>query len=235
MTWTVADVMTRDVVVVEPEEDFKTCVRLLNRHRISALPVVDRAARRLLGVVSESDLLAKERDRDSRPSLLSGRWLAEQAAASRTAGDVMTAPAIAIGPDATLPDAARLMYRKGVKRLPVVDPTGGVVGIVSRADLLKTFMRSDESIRHDVLEDLLRKSLFIDPSVVDVTVDRGLVRIAGELETKSLAELVVRMIGRIEGTVGVESRLTYRLDDTRLHVEGPAGALQLSAQERAPR
>jgi CBS domain-containing protein len=235
MSWVVADVMTRDVVAIEADEDFKTCVRLLNRHRISALPVVEHATRRLIGVVSESDLLAKERGRDSAPPLGPARWLADQVAAARTASDLMTSPAIAIGPEARLPDAARLMYRKGVKRLPVVDGEGRLVGILSRADLLKTFMRSDELIRNDVREDLLRKSLFIEPSAVDVQVDGGLVRIAGELETKSLADLVVRMIGRIEGTVGVESRLTWKFDDTRLHVEEPAGSLQLSAQERAPR
>lgn len=226
--------MTRDVVVVEADDDFKTCVRLLNRHRISALPVVQRGTRRLVGVVSESDLLAKERERGMRPSFLAGRWIVEQGAAS-TAGELMTAPPITVGAASALPDAARLMYRKGVRRLPVVDAANNVIGIVSRADLLKPFIRSDESIRTDVVDDLLLKSLSIDPRTVDVTVDRGLVKIAGELETSSLAELVVRMIGRIEGTVGVESRLTYRFDDSRLHVEGPAGALQLSAQERAAR
>ena len=223
--------MTEDVVVVEPDDDFKTCVRLLRLHRISALPVVDPQTRRLIGVVSESDLLAKERERNLKPTL-TGRWMAEHVIAARNARDVMTSPAIAISPAASLPDAARLMHRKGVKRLPVVDESGGVVGIVSRADLLKTFMRTDEAIRRDIVDDLLMKSLSIDPAGVDVKVDRGVVQIRGELESKSLAELVVRMIGRLEGIVGVESGLTYRFDDSRLRVEVPAGAFQLSAQER---
>lgn len=235
MGWIVADVMTKDVVVVEAEDDFKTCVRLIHRHRISALPVVDPVTRRLVGVLSESDLLAKERERDSRPVLPPARWIADQVAAARNAGDLMTSPAVSISPTATVAEAARLMYRKGVKCLPVVDAAGGVVGVVSRSDLLKTFMRSDESIRTDILEDLLRRSLFIEPSAVDVQVDHGLVRIGGQLETKSLVDLVVRMIGRIEGTVGVDSRLAYRFDDTRLRVDEPPGALQLSAQERASR
>lgn len=234
MSWTVADVMTKEVVLVEADDDFKTCVRLLNRHRISALPVVQRGTRRVVGVVSESDLLAKERERGVKAPFLTGRWVVDQAAA-RTAGDLMTSPAITVGPGCPLPDAARLMYRKGVKRLPVVDGANDVIGIVSRADLLKPFIRSDESIRVDVVDDLLLQSLSIDPRTVDVSVDRGLVRIGGEVETRSLADLVVRMIGRIEGTVGVDSHLTYRFDDSRLHVETPAGALQLSAQERAPR
>ena len=223
--------MTEDVVVVEPDDDFKTCVRLLRLHRISALPVVEHETGRLIGVVSESDLLAKERERNLKPSL-TGRWIADQVTAARSAGDVMTSPAIAISPTASLPDAARLMYRKGVKRLPVVDEAGSVVGIVSRSDLLKTFMRDDEAIRRDILDDLLMRSLSIDPATVDLKVERGVVRIGGELESKSLAELVSRMIGRIEGTVGVESRLTYRFDDSRLRLEVPTGALQLAAQER---
>ena len=225
--------MTKDVVVVEADDDFKTCVRLLNQHRISALPVVERGTRRLVGILSESDLLAKERERGAKPALLTGRWIVEQVAAARTAGDMMTSPAIATWPASPLPDAARLMYRKGVKRLPVVDQANNVIGIVSRADLLKPFMRDDDAIRTDIVDDLLFKSLAIDPSTVDVTVERGLVRIGGQVETKSLADLVVRMIARVEGTVGVESRLSFRFDDSRLHLEAPAGALQLSAQERA--
>ena len=235
MSWTVSDVMTRDVVVVEADDDFKTCVRLLNSHRIGAVPVVVRGTRRLLGIVSETDLLARERERGAKPSLLGARWIAEPVPTAPTAGDLMTSPAIAVGPASALPDAARLMDRKGIKRLPVVDEANNVIGIVTQSDLLKPFIRDDDSIRTDIVDELLFKSLSIDPSTVDVTVEQGLVRIGGQVETKSLADLIVRMIGRIEGTVGVESRLTFRFDDSRLRIEVPAGALQLAAQERAPR
>lgn len=232
MTWTVADVMTREVVVVEPDEDFKTCVRLLRSNRISALPVVERDSRRLVGVVSESDLLAKEREREVRRPFLGIRWEGDVAAAGRTAGDVMTSPAICVSSTATIPQAARLMYREAVKRLPVVDARGDVVGVVSRSDLLKTFLRGDESIQQDIAEEVLRKALSIDPGTVGIAVDRGVVRLTGNVETRSLADLVARMVERVEGTVAVENQLGWRLDDTKLRVDLPPGALQLSARER---
>ncbi|MGA7911107.1 MAG: CBS domain-containing protein [Candidatus Dormiibacterota bacterium] len=231
MSWTVADVMTKDVVAVSPDEDFKTVARLMNLHEVSALPVVDHAGK-LVGIISESDLLAKERERGANRPLLGLRWNEDNLAAARIAGDVMTSPAICIAPDASIPEAARLMYREAVKRLPVIDQKGDLLGIVSRADLLKTFIRSDESIRRDIIEDVLKKSLSIEPRTVRVNVFNGLVHLSGEVESKSLATLVMRMVERVEGTVAVESKLTSRFDDSRVHVDSPAGALQLSADER---
>jgi CBS-domain-containing membrane protein len=232
MSWTVADVMTRDVVVVAPDDDFKSCVKLLQVHDISALPVVDGQGK-LLGIVSESDLLAKERARDARPPALGIRWTGDLAAAGRTAGEVMTSPAISITASASLPEAARLMYREAVKRLPVTDAEGVLIGIVSRADLLKAFTRSDESIHRDITENIIKKALFIDPRAVHVIVTNGFVRLIGELETKSLCRLLEKMVQRVEGTVGMNSELTYRLDDTHLGVEAPPRSLQLAADERS--
>ncbi|HET9780896.1 MAG TPA: CBS domain-containing protein [Candidatus Dormibacteraeota bacterium] len=234
MSWTVADVMTREVVVVEPDEDFKTCARLLRSNRISALPVVEPRSRRVVGVVSESDLLAKERRRGAKPPFLGLRW-EDDGSGGRTAGDVMTSSAVCVSVTATIPEAARLMYREGVKRLPVIDAKGDLVGIVSRSDLLKTFLRSDESIKEDIAEDVLRNSLSIDPRTVGVEVDRGVVRLSGTIESRSLVALVERMVARVEGTVAVENKLGYRFDDARIRVEEPPGSLQLSAQERSPR
>jgi CBS-domain-containing membrane protein len=231
VSWTVADVMTRDVVVVGPDEDFKSCVKLMNLHEVSALPVVDRDGKPL-GVVSESDLLAKERERGAKRPLLGIRWGEDDAAAGRTAGEMMTRPAICIGPSASIPEAARLMHREAVKRLPVVDSSGVLIGVVSRADLLKTFTRSDESIRRDIVDDVIKKALFIEPKTVHVDVSNGLVRVSGELESKSLCNLLVRMVERIEGTVAVDSTLTYRLDDSRIRAENAPQALQLSADQR---
>jgi CBS-domain-containing membrane protein len=230
MSWTVTDVMTKDVVAVGPGAGFKECVRLLRVHRISALPVISKDCK-LLGIVSEADLLAKEEQRGSEPGgfNLGGNG---RRASAWTAEDLMTSPAIAVGPAASVPEAARLMHRRRIKRLPVIDAEGRLVGIVSRSDLLKTFMRSDESIRREVADQLLRKTLFIDPNEISVEVNDGLVRLSGELETKSLADLVVRLVERAEGTVGVDSNLTYRFDDSSLHVGLPSNALQLSAQER---
>jgi CBS domain-containing protein len=231
MRWTVADVMTKGVVVVAPETDFKTCVRQMQEHHVSALPVVD-SARKLVGIVSEADLLAKERRRGEKEPFLGIRWESDGQAAGRAAGQIMTAPAICISPDASIPQAARVMYWEAVKRLPVVDAKGRVVGIVSRADLLKTFTRSDESIRQELVDDVIARALFLDPKAVKVEVSNGLVKLTGELESRSLARLLVDMSERVEGVVGVDGNLTWRLDDAKLRVEKPPRALQLSADER---
>ncbi len=222
--------MTKDVVTVDPDTNFKDCVNLLRLHGISALPVVNKDGL-LLGIVSEFDLLAKEAERGAKPTTGGGRFK-RKLAAGRTAAYVMTSPAIAIGPDASIAEAARRMHRERVKRLPVVDGTGKLIGITSRFDLLKPFMRSDESIRKEVVDHVLSKVLVIDPKALDIEVRSGLVSLNGELETKSLADLVVRLVESVEGTVGVDSKLTWKLDDTHLGVEPPAGALQLSADER---
>jgi CBS domain-containing protein len=227
MPWTVGDVMTKEVVTVGVNTDFKTCVGLLRAHRISATPVVDGDF--ILGIVSEFDLLLKEEGRDTFGHLK--RRESSQANA-RTAGDVMTHPALCIGSGASITDAARLMHKRAVKRLPVVDAHGRLVGIVSRHDLLKSFLRSDESIRGEVAEDLLARTLWIEQGAVTVSVQDGVVALAGELETKSLADLVTRLVGSVDGVVGVDSRLGFRLDDTHIKAALPPTALQLSATER---
>jgi CBS-domain-containing membrane protein len=229
MPWTVGDVMTKEVVAVGVTTDFKTCVDLLRAHRISAMPVVDGDF--VLGIVSEFDLLLKEEGRDSFTHLK--RRQSTQAKA-RTAGDVMSHPALCIGAGASITDAARLMHKRAVKRLPVVDTQGRLVGIVSRHDLLRSFLRSDESIRREVAEDLLARALWIDQQAVAVEVRDGVVALTGELETKSLADLVTRLVGSVDGVVGVDNGLAFRLDDTHLKAELPPGALQLAASERQP-
>jgi len=225
--WTVGDVMTTEVVTVGVNTDFKACVDLLRANRISAMPVVDGDF--ILGIVSEFDLLLKEEGRDTFAHLK--RRQSSQANA-RTAGDVMTHPALCIGSGASITDAVRLMHKRAIKRLPVVDAHGRLVGIVSRHDLLKSFLRSDESIRLEVSEDLLARALWIDQGAVTVSVQDGVVALAGELETKSLADLVTRLAGSVDGVVGVDSRLGFRLDDTHIKASLPPMALQLSATER---
>jgi CBS domain-containing protein len=229
MPWAVEDVMTKKVVTVGPDTDFKTCVNLLRTHRISAMPVVDGDF--VLGIVSEFDLLLKEEGRDPSAHL---KWRQRGQAEARTAGDVMAHPALCIGAGASITDAARLMHKRTVKRLPVVDAQGRLVGIVSRHDLLRSFLLSDESIRREVAEDLLARALWIDQHAVAVEVRDGVVALTGELETKSLADLVTRLVGSIDGVVGVDNGLAFRLDDTHLKAELPPSALQLAASERQP-
>src|SRR5450759_1866936 len=125
MSWTVGDVMTKDVVTVGPDTDFKACVDLLRVKGVSALPVVD--GDYVLGIVSEHDLLLKEENRD--PEVHLRRHELNQAT-GRTAGDVMHSPALCVGLEASLAEAARLMHKRGVKRLTVLDARGRVDGIV---------------------------------------------------------------------------------------------------------
>ncbi len=213
----VDDVMTRTVVTVRDDAPFKEIVRLMDDYRVSALPVVDERGR-LLGVVSEADLLLKEgREPDAevhRRSFEGRRQRQERAKADATAaGALMTAPAIAVSPRASVGEAARIMHRRGVKRLPVVDEDGAVLGIVSRRDLLHVFLRDDEEIRREVLEGVVGGTLWIEPDTVGVSVHEGVVTLRGELERRSLCSILVGLVQGVDGVVGVRDMLTYRLDD----------------------
>jgi CBS domain-containing protein len=227
MAWNVGDVMTKEVVTVGPQTDFKACVDLLRTRGVSALPVVE--GDYVLGIVSEHDLLLKEEDRGSAAHLKRRETIQ---ARGRTAGDVMHSPALCVGLGASLAEAARLMHKRAVKRLPVLNAGGRLVGIVSRSDLLKTYLRSDESIRREICVDVLEKEMWIDIRAMQVEVKDGVVGITGELETKSLADLVTRLVGSVEGVVGVDSKLTARLDDTHLKPQMPPNAARFSASER---
>jgi CBS domain-containing protein len=126
----------------------------------------------------------------------------------------MTAPVVTVAPDATLGEAARLMHRKGVKRLPVVNGGGKIHGILSRADLLKVFLRDDADIEHEVREDVVRRTLWIDPDTVQVSVHDGVVHLEGQLERRSLIPVLERLVTAVEGVVGVDEHLSFVLDDT---------------------
>jgi CBS-domain-containing membrane protein len=143
----IRDVMTHEVVTVDEHTPFKEITQLLTDCRIGAVPVLDSEAR-VVGVVSEADLLLKEEYPQGPPTgwLLEGhrRRATRAKATGATAVELMTAPAITIRPDASLAEAARLLHRHQIKRLPVLDPAGPLVGIVSRADLLKVFLCSDD-------------------------------------------------------------------------------------------
>jgi CBS domain-containing protein len=216
----VRDVMTRDVVSVDEQTPFTEITRLLTDCCISAVPVLDPDGR-VVGVVSEADLLLKE----EYPEGLQG-WLLEGRhrratrvkAAGATAVELMTAPAITIGPDASVAEAARLLHRHRIKRLPVLDPAGPLLGIVSRADLLKVFLRSDAQIAQEVRQDVLRRALWVDPDTVGVEVDDGVVTLTGRLERRSLIPIAVRLVHGVDGVVEVVDRLGFELDDRMIMV-----------------
>ena len=207
----IKDVMTRDVVTVGPEAPLRDVARILVEHGISGLPVTS-ASRRLLGVVSEADILYKEHD-PTRGRHGLGRRSAAKASAA-TAGDAMTTPAITITPHRAVAEAARLMTEHGVNRLPVVRGEE-LVGIVTRADLVRAFTRSDTEIEREIREDIVRGVLWLEPGIVGVAVERGHVTLSGELDGKSDTLVVERLARRVPGVVDLQSELTWKFDDTR--------------------
>jgi CBS domain-containing protein len=134
----------------------------------------------------------------------------------------MTAPAITIGPDATLGDAARLMHHRTLKRLPVVDPAEKtILGIVSRADLLKVFLRDDAEIARELREDVIRRTLWIDPDTIQIVVRDGIVTMEGQVEHRDLSSFIERLVLETEGVVAVENCLTYHADESTPHAHVP--------------
>ncbi|MFJ8632390.1 CBS domain-containing protein [Streptomyces sp. NPDC093568] len=206
----VRDVMTRDVAVVDRDTAFKDIVRTLQERRVSALPVVDGGGR-VLGVVSEADLLHKEEFRDSDPDRYTQlRRLSDMAkAGSVTAGELMTRPALTVTSDATLAQAARTMARARVKRLPVVDADGRLEGVVSRVDLLKVFLRDDEEIAEEVRREIVAYLFPLPGSAVRVDVLDGVVRLGGRIRDKSLIPVAARLARAVEGVVDV----VFELDE----------------------
>jgi CBS domain-containing protein len=213
MSWKVKSVMTTEVVCVAPGTPFKECVAMIRVHRVGALPVVDESGR-LLGILSESDLLRKEEHSTGRD---------ERRATARTAADAMTRTVISSTPESSLGEAARLMHAASIRHLPITDGEDRLIGIVSRADLLKVFLRSDESIRREIDEVLLPRAFGIPCGGLEVDVREGVVHVGGEVATSSTARLIVAFIGRIEGVVDVEGEVGYRQDDSPVGSTTSAG------------
>ncbi|MEK2479380.1 CBS domain-containing protein [Streptomyces noursei] len=216
----VSDVMTQPVAAVDREAGFKKIVETLRQWRVSALPVVS-AERRVVGVVSEADLLPKEGFREADAERLARLRLSDDVrrAEAVTAGELMTSPAVTVHGDATLAQAARTMARASVKRLPVVDAKGLLVGIVSRADLLKVFLRSDDDLAQEVRQ-LLAKFFAAPTKDLHVEVADGVVTLSGHMRDRSLVPVVARLVRGIEGVVDVAYDVT---GVAPVHI-GPPGA-----------
>ena len=219
MRRTVREHMTQEVVSATPRMTIKDVARLLTATEVSALPVLDDEGR-VLGVVSEADLLLKEeRPEELRHHRrLEGHEIREDRAKleAHTVADVMTAPAITIGPDAMVREAARLMRVRGVKRLPVVDARGGLVGIISRGDVVRIFLRSDADIAREIEQDVLLKTMWMEPGTVAVCVHEGVVVLTGQVERKSLIPILVRLVETVDGVIAVRSDVTYEREDERI-------------------
>lgn len=198
--------MTQDVITVAPGTSLKVVAAMLVEARISGVPVCDGEGR-VLGVVSEADIIWKTQGYHAERSRFL-RWIVDKTGGdfvrldARNAGDAMTAPALTVGPDADVTSAARLMVERRVNRLPVVE-NGRLVGIVTRADLVRAFTRADAEIAAEIRERVLLETMWLDPSAVEVTVEAGDVTLTGEFEEPELVESFVR---RIPGVVSVDCR-----------------------------
>jgi CBS domain-containing protein len=205
----VRDVMTETVYTVDSDTPLKLVATRMLEYGISGMPVVD--GDRVLGVVSETDILFKERVAPDRKGVVD--WLVHYGEDpplakldARTAGEAMTSPAVTVGPDRSVADAATLMLDLRIDRLPVVDGDE-LIGIVTRADLVRAFIRPDEEIEHDIREMGVLRRYWLSPGEVDVAVTDGNVVLSGSVGTPQVADSLVAFAERTPGVVSVESRL----------------------------
>ena len=208
MSATVRDVMTTSVITVCEDTPFKEMAAMLASAHVSAFPVIDPAGR-VIGVVSETDMLIKEADQARHPELFGGlrRGRDREKAAGVTAAQLMTSPPVIIGPDEPVEQAALLMYDRAVNRLPVVDAAGHLVGIVSQVDVLSIFSRPDEQIHHEVTDCLIRQGLLPDPERLQVSVQDGVVTLSGRADSGQTGQDVIEAVQHIEGVVAVRDHL----------------------------
>jgi CBS domain-containing protein len=215
----VRELMTTNVLTIGPEAPLKDVAKILVENRISGLPVCDIEGH-VLGVVSEGDILYKEHDPTE--GRLGGplAWIVEGAspeaavkAGAITAAGAMTSPAVTIAPYESASHAARIMCESGVNRLPVVKDDR-LVGILTRADLVRAFTRTDAEVERELREDVLARTMWIEPGRVDLVVENGAVKLAGRLHTRSDVELLGRLVGRVPGVLAVDSDVHWDVDDT---------------------
>jgi CBS domain-containing protein len=212
MDSTVKDVMSTHVIAVRQDAPYKDMAGMLHQQRVSAFPVLD-DDNKVIGVVSEADLLTKEALQGTVPrTLLSRQERARKQANALTAGDLMTKPPVTIGPDETVSTAARLMFDQRVKRLPVISGDGTLIGIVSRSDVLSVYRRPDADIQHQVSKDLIAGTFRYDPDRFTVTVKDGIVTIEGTPETSMAGLAIIDAARHLEGVVALRDRLSYPQD-----------------------
>lgn len=188
----VRDVMTEPAITICSRATVKDGLRELDRHHVTALPVVAGDGT-LLGIVSEADLLQESVPHDARTHMIPHEE-AEQP--PRRIEDVMSTMSLTVGPDSDLSDAVDLMTSTAVKSLPVLEE-GRVVGVVSRSDVVHLLARSDEQI-HAEIDELLRSA----GVECDLEVDGGHVRLLGlaDPHRSRVAEVVA---GSVPGVMSV--------------------------------
>ncbi len=225
----VRDVMTSPVVTVPPQATVREVADALLRNGVSAVPVVD-ARGHLLGIVSEADLLVKELALGGGAHL---PWVAgkrddvQRRRAALSAVELMSTPVITVHPNTPIRRAAKTMFEKRIKRLPVVSG-GWLMGIVSRSDLLHVYLEPDQKLLRRA-EHMLSKIFGRGAAKLQVAVREGVLTVSGEAATRTEADLVTQLLCQLEGTVGVQSRVTFRCDDAltaeirrAAHLESPS-------------
>ncbi len=218
---TVRAVMTQPAISVRVGTPLKDVAQILLDRRISGLPVVDDGGV-VLGIVSEADFLVKEQGPDAISHRHLARFRGESEAsraqlaklAATTAGEAMTAPAVTITSGTRISEAAAIMTRRGFNRLPVVDD-GRLIGIVTRADLVRAYVRSDEQLARTIREDVLLRILWLDPTLFTVVVRNGSASISGRVERRSMAEMVEGAVGMVPGLIDVHADVTWTMDDSQ--------------------
>lgn len=210
--------MTPGVVSVGPDTSFKEIAQLLAAHDVTSVPVVDDQDRPL-GVVSEADLLRHEAAAEDPAGLLPAPRLSVrdlERSRATTARGLMSSPAVCARPEWTVVEAARVMERRHFKRLLVVDEAGRLIGVLSRSDLLRVFLRHDQAIREEICHDIIDHTLWLPADLITVQVEDGVVTLGGTLDHRSVALALTRLCQGVDGVVSVVDQLGYRIDDTPL-------------------
>mgnify|MGYP002622760995 CR=1 FL=1 len=214
----VRQLMTGDVATISPDASLKEAARVMIERRVSGLPVID-GDNRLVGIVTEGDVLHQESLRQPATTLRS--LFTSQEGPAVTVAEAMTDKVKSVSPEADHTEAARIMESAHVKRLPVVDGDDRLLGILSRADVLRVFARSDEEIAAEIRSGVIERVLWLNSSALAVEVADGKVSLSGTVPTKSDSRILEEMARRIDGVVEVDSGdISYEVDDTK-RVDGP--------------
>ncbi|WP_406306811.1 CBS domain-containing protein [Streptomyces sp. NBC_00885] len=222
---TVSEIMTPSVITARPSSSFKEIAQLFNDNDITAVPVVDDEGHPL-GVVSEADLLRRAAGLpypEGRRARLRLMPLDQAQAEAETAQAMMTSPAVTARPAWSIVETARTMDRNNVKRLPVIDEAGKLVGIVSRCDLLRPFLRRDDAISDEIHRDVLDKTLGLSPGTVHTRVRDGVVTLTGRVTERADIPVIERLCRSVDGVVAVHQTIGYEYDNLGLDVEPPRG------------
>lgn len=213
---TVESVMTKDVVTAHESTGFKDLVTLMTEHEISGIPIVD-PDDRPVGVVSESDTLAKEEydgGNTRKPRLNRERRTQWHKASGLRAVELMTSPAVTVLNTSSITAAARLLAEKKVRRLCVVNLSGRLVGVISRRDIIGTYLRDDAQILADVKDHVFRHGMWLFPETLTADVEAGVVTLEGEVRNRTTSQVAAQLTQKVPGVVGVENKIRFEIDDT---------------------